>query len=172
MDRLLAHLPQEVPRVAARALNKTGVSAKAQALKMLATELGITQRVLRPCVFLQKARPAELTTVLGVKEKKPLPLIAIDPKAKQTPVGVSTRGPGGVRRTVPGAFIATMPSGHKGIFMRRGKARLPLRELTGPGISTLFAEVKLQQALAKTVEERWPVVLAQEINYIRIRQRG
>ena len=174
VDKLLAQLPRkDLSCAAARALNKTAVSAKAVAIKTLATQIGITQRQVRPSLFLHKANPGQLTAVLGVLSAKPLPLLALDPKAKQTPSGVSTRGPGGVRRTIPGAFIATMPTGHRGIFMRRGKARLPLRELTGPSISKVFLETKVQQAVAKTVEERWPIVLAQEINYyMHIRQRS
>lgn len=172
VDRLLAEVPRDVPRVIARALNKTSLSAKAQALKTLATELGSTQRVLRSCIYLCKASPVQLTAVLGVEERKPLPLIALDPKAKETLVGVSYRGPGGLRRTVPAAFIARMPSGHRGIFMRRGKARLPLRELTGPSISKVFGQPNVQEQLARVVEQRWPVVLAQEVNYALLRQIG
>jgi hypothetical protein len=37
----------------------------------------------------------------------------------------------GKRTLVKGAFVATMKSGHVGIFRREGKARLPIKELRG-----------------------------------------
>jgi hypothetical protein len=45
--------------------------------------------------------------------------------------GVSVEVNTGKRTLVRGAFIATMKSGHVGIFRRRGAARLPIQELLG-----------------------------------------
>lgn len=50
---------------------------------------------------------------------------------RQTKKGVSVEVNRGKRTLVKGAFIATMASGHRGVFMRKGKARLPIRELLG-----------------------------------------
>ncbi len=47
---------------------------------------------------------------------------------RQTGVGVTVRGWGSHK----GAFIATMRSGHTGVFVRSGSARLPIKELWGP----------------------------------------
>lgn len=47
--------------------------------------------------------------------------------AKQTSAGVSVRG----RGSYPHAFLAGMESGHRGVMMRVGKSRLPIRELFG-----------------------------------------
>lgn len=71
-----------------------------------------------------------------------VPLIAYPHKQTPRPVGPKSKRrnrPGGVRvevnkgkRTlVKGAFVATMRSGHKGIFVRTGAKRLPIRELLG-----------------------------------------
>jgi hypothetical protein len=43
-------------------------------------------------------------------------------------VGLPVRGK---RALLKGAFVATMKSGHVGIFRREGKARLPIEELRG-----------------------------------------
>ena len=52
---------------------------------------------------------------------------------RQTRRGVSVATTPGQRKLVGGAFAAKMPrSGHEGIFVRRGAARLPIRELLGP----------------------------------------
>lgn len=65
------------------------------------------------------------------------------------------------RHTFPGAFDATMRSGHRSIFVRTGKGRLPLEEKLvsidiAPGV------VAEAQAQART---RLSDVLLQELNY-------
>ncbi len=57
-----------------------------------------------------------------VAKAKPLPLIAFG--ARQTTSGVSVEVTKGKRATVAHAFLATMASGHKGVFMRRGPKRI------------------------------------------------
>lgn len=59
--------------------------------------------------------------------------------ARQTRKGVSIEVEPGKRFVVPGAFMATLThggrggggAGHKGVFIRKGKQRLPIRELLG-----------------------------------------
>ena len=48
--------------------------------------------------------------------------------ARQTRRGVTVRG----RGSYASAFIAQMKSGHRGVMMREGSSRLPIRELFGP----------------------------------------
>ena len=99
LQQLLKQLPRDiVPLASARALNKTGVLAKSVAVKTVATKIGITQKEVRPFIGLQKAHRLCLDAVLFVAKAKRLPLIKIDPKAKQSATGVTYRGPGGVRR--------------------------------------------------------------------------
>lgn len=57
-----------------------------------------------------------------VAKAKPLPLIAFG--ARQTKTGVSVEVTKGSRRILRHAFIATMASGHKGVFMREGPKRI------------------------------------------------
>lgn len=64
-------------------------------------------------------------------------------------------------------FIATMPSGHRGIFQRRGKARLPIVEMMGPFLSSVYSNTP---GLAEQVEgESAGVVIAEldrQIQYL------
>ncbi len=48
---------------------------------------------------------------------------------RQVRRGVSVAINKGQRTLVAGAFVATLRSGHKGVFLRRGAKRLPIREL-------------------------------------------
>jgi hypothetical protein len=85
-----------------------------------------------------------------VAKGKPLPLIAFG--ARQTRAGVSVEVTKGKRSIINAAFIATMQSGHKGVFMRRGpkriaskgryagKMRQPIYELFTATISSALAK--------------------------------
>jgi hypothetical protein len=158
---------QHLPVATFRALNKTATSAKSVAVKLVAAQMGIAQKEVRPSIALQKAQLRMLDAVLSATRNKRLPLIKIDGKATQGPSGVTYRGPGNIRRNIPHAFLALMPSGHRGIFKRLGKARLPILELSGPSIYYVFKQPLVQNALEKVVKERWPVCFEQELHFLR-----
>jgi hypothetical protein len=72
--------------------------------------------------------------------------------------GVSYKLGGQGKQRVPNAFIATMPSGHRGVFVRamgahgplqgslarlaKSGGRLPIRELAGPSLGHVFARYR------------------------------
>lgn len=58
-----------------------------------------------------------------------VPLVAYP--HRQTKKGVSVEVNRGKRTLVKGSFKATMKSGHKGVYRRRGTQRLPIDELRG-----------------------------------------
>lgn len=68
----------------------------------------------------------------------PMPLIAFP--HSQTRRGVSVMVNAGSRKLVKGAFIATMKSGHEGVFVRTGKARLPIKELFSTRVTDVFKD--------------------------------
>lgn len=84
---------------------------------------------------------ADMSWALNVSGQ-PVPLIAYPHREVAGRTGKRGMGPrsmGGVsvevntgkRTLVRGAFVATMANGHRGIFRRRGSARLPIEELLG-----------------------------------------
>lgn len=73
-----------------------------------------------------------------VVSNAPVPLGAYP--ARQIKKGVSVAVNKGKRSVVSGAFLATMKSGHQGIFRRKGKARLPIEELWSTRISDVFRD--------------------------------
>lgn len=93
---------------------------------------------------------------------RPIPMGAYP--IRQTRTGVTVQINRGASKLVRGAFIATMKSGHRGVFMRRGKARLPLKELYSSRISDVvrdtgflpeveaFARVKFQSAFRRLLQ--------------------
>jgi hypothetical protein len=59
------------------------------------------------------------------------------------PIGISYKiKKGGKREIIKSAFIATMKSGHQGVFKRTGKSRLPIQEKFGPSIGLVFDRAK------------------------------
>lgn len=59
---------------------------------------------------------------------------------RQTKRGVAVEVNRGSRSLVPSAFVAQMRSGHAGIFLRRGKPRLPIREAFTTRVADAFRD--------------------------------
>lgn len=153
-----------LPKVTANALNKTAQSAKSVVIKTIAMEASLKQQDVRPLIALTRAYPKQLFVILRALSDKRLPLIRIDPRAKQGNMGVTYRSPKGPR-LIPHAFLATMPSGHRGIYKRVGIQRLPIQELFGPSIAAVFKQPSVQAAAEKTVLARWPVCCEQALRF-------
>ncbi len=75
----------------------------------------------------------------------PVPLGAYP--SRQVKKGVSVAVNKGKRSILVGAFIATMKSGHQGIFRRKGKGRLPIEELFSTRISDVFNDTGMLPAV-------------------------
>ena len=76
--------------------------------------------------------------------------------ARQTKRGVSILVNKGKRKLVPKAFVATMKSGHTGVFLREGKARLPIKHALSSRVSDVFRN----PGLADAVQTRGGEVMA------------
>lgn len=79
-----------------------------------------------------------------------------DYPSRQTRKGVSVAVNNGKRKVVKSAFLATMTSGHQGVFVRTGKSRLPIKEL----FSTTIADVFGDDGMIPAVQNRAQSVFA------------
>lgn len=166
VETLIYHLQKNVLPVAApRALNKSVKAGQSVGVKQIAKDIGIKQGLVRKALKMVKAHRHCHRAILQVTHNKRLTILQIDPQAKQLDSGVRYRL-GQKRQLIPQAFIAVMKSGHQGVFKRIGKSRLPIRELKGPGISHVFMKEAIQQAICETVENRWPLCLKHEIDFL------
>lgn len=151
------------PRLA-RALNRSRDSAKTFMVRALADDMGLQQKDLRPSVLTKDAVPQRLVATMSASLKR-LPLIRFG-AVQLKRAGVRARI-GSNRKTYPGAFIATMPSGHRGVFQRRDKARLPIDEKHGPSIGHVFdkhapaAAARATEQLTKNVQTEVRYLLRQ-----------
>jgi hypothetical protein len=161
-----------------RALNKTAITARADAARNIRDAgYGIKVSSVKGAISIRRANNQDLKAIVTATGN-PIPLINYG--ARQTSKGVSVNVKNG-RKVIAHAFIATMASGHKGVFarlgkthkkvMRRGKSYwsgLPIDELFGPSIPTAFANGAVQDAVKTAIEERFPVVLRQELKFIGV----
>jgi hypothetical protein len=111
---------------------------------------GLMKKDVRKAVRLRRASYRRLQAAIRIYNRL-MPLVWFH--ARQTKKGVTFRAPPGAdwaldykggrkgRFLVERAFIARMPRGHVGVFLRRGKKRLPIDELFGPSPMAVFEGV-------------------------------
>lgn len=169
IERQLAAVPRALPKVMSRALNRTATSARTATSRSLAKQTGLKVKDVRSRIRIERASYSHWRSAIRVSTER-LPLLAF--RARQTRRGVSYRTDSG-GEMLPHAFIATMSSGHRGVFKRRTAARLPIVELRGPSLGQVFsdadaetqrlytqARAKLEKNIAEQVklivQRRWP----------------
>ena len=161
-----------------RALNKTADQVKVQASREV-RDAGYALKMadIKGALRVRRANQGNLRASV-IASGRPIPLIKYG--ARQTAKGVTVNVKSG-RKLIPGAFIATMPSGHRGVFVREpggkhkkvskaGKVawhQLPIRELYGPSIPDGLANKAVQQSLQRFIADRFPKLLTHEHTWLR-----
>jgi hypothetical protein len=173
---LLTGVRNGLPKVVTRAINRTATSARSRAVKALAKETGRKQKDLRLDVRLLRASWTKWRARLFF-DSRGIPLRDLNPR--QTRKGVTYAGKDG-RTLLARGFIATMPSGYEGVFVRSTRGgnmvgRLPIWEpqeksaaLTAEETGVL-RDVELFSAreLEKQIDSQLRGVLAQQAAGLR-----
>ena len=129
LDRLFKGAADSVDKILARALNDTGKKIRSMIVKKAAKILPYKQKFIRARVWFRKANRKKLAVrVTAGKYGWPLFLVGTP---KQAPAGVRLKKLG----VIPHSFIGEMPTGHRGIFVRKGRTRLPIQELFSDSIT-------------------------------------
>ena len=120
-SRRIGRLMREHDHIIAMALNRAGRSGRTETIRTLADFLNVPQRTLRKRIRLYGARwnRKPIRSSIWVGTKKPI-------KAGELRGQVSLSASGHVKigkRIYRQAFPATMPGGHRGIFVRKPGAR-------------------------------------------------
>lgn len=149
-DKAIKRVADRYPQAVRRALTRAGSSARVVMVREIAKDLGIKQgdvqpAVAQPQIVVQQDFVSARIVATGAR----IGLYKF--RARQTKTGVTARLPGGAGM-YPGAFIATMASGHVGVFKRRGQTRLPIVELFGPSVPKVF-EKYIPMGLARGREQ-------------------
>jgi hypothetical protein len=150
------------------ALNKSAVSVRAEAARLIrkrypgfkAGEIKKSMRIVRAT----RERPVAKIVVKGRRT----PLIAFSAKPRRRGVSVSIT----TRKLVRGAFIATMKSGHTGVFWRsgkfgrRGNRKLErIEQLTSLSVPQTIEQEVVLDGLRKFALERYRIELVREIKF-------
>lgn len=148
------------------AVNDTARQVRTRSARDVAKGMGMTRKNVDKAIVIRPySQPDTLTaTVRG--RGVPLPLMQF--AAKQTRKGVTAKAWGN-RKLYPGTFIATMKSGHQGVFRRTSKARLPIKELYGSGVAQVMAQEAVSENLQAYGAERLSAnTMRQLTRYLRI----
>lgn len=194
-EKLLNRFSKDVrERVVKTSLSKMAAQAKTQAATSIKDEYKINVRTIKKALNIKVGSGSKLEAAIEV-EGKPLPLYAFGPRAYGGKPGWPKRGKkqkhkeGGVsvkikgkRIKVPHAFIATMKSGHKGVFARgswsSGKGskqsfgnfkydveRLPIQELKTFSLPQAFSNKVVYAEVVKVIRLKFPKILEHEIEW-------
>lgn len=159
-----------------RALNKTAEQARtAASQEVRSAGYNIKASAIKKSFSIKRASSGNLVVTLKATGR---PIGLINYGARQTKSGVSVQVKSG-RKVLRHAFIATMPSGHKGVFERTGKQHkkvirngkilrtgLPIKEMFGPSIPQSLANEAVEKALVAKIRQKFPQVLKHELAFI------
>ncbi len=171
---------KEASKAASRALNRTAARVRTYGARAIRDAgYGIKVSDIKRQIKVIKASPSILAATV-VASGRSIPLIQY--AARQTSDGVSVNVKNG-RRTVRHAFLQTMHSGHRGVFIRRdahtttkGVSRrrigqrtrhgLPIDELYGPGIPAAFANEAVQHQLVEQTTTFFPIEMRRQLQHV------
>lgn len=158
-------------RAAKRALRKAGKTAmrdmRSEAGKIVRHEKRIKAKPVRRAISVRTTKVSDFPMEWGIEiDGKPVSLMAYP--TRQTRKGVTTavnRGQG--RTLIAGGFIATMTSGHEGVFLRETRARIPITEQLGSRPQDVLRKTgraeKVQARGARVLSERFPPLFDLEL---------
>lgn len=159
-------LPPRLQRATVRSLNRAIGSASTFMSRAIAKNMAMKVGDVKKAFTLQQATTDRLNASLNASSYTRLPLIQFNASGPEPSRG---RGRGvsyslqGGRKTIPNAFIATMQSGHRGVFVRVGKSRLPVRELYGPSLGHVFDVYRVEGQ--QKAEDSFETNFAHEIEF-------
>lgn len=162
------------------AINKVLRSCRTEANRLLRESYRLSKSDIDKVMSLKLSTGSNLTGQLIVGGQR-FKLYAFP--SRQLKIGVKVTITKRSPKTLPHRFIATMQSGHTGIFQRKGDKRRmtkgrykealrqPVVELMGPSVAQLFASKKIIERLKALVKEKLPEVFAHEFEYYLSREQ-
>lgn len=150
----IQRLEAQMPVAIVRALNKSIASGRTIMAREMSQDLGLKVGTVRDAIKVKEASQGRLEAKLATTMKR-IPLSEFSPTGPDPSRG---KGRGityrmqGQRKLLPHAFFARMASGHRGVFLRKGKARLAIREAFGPSLGHVFIKFR-PMGIARCAEQ-------------------
>lgn len=168
-----------IEKATVRALNRTATTVRAEAAKAIRARYNIKSSEAKDRIKVTPANKFRLQAVITASGRR-TPLILFDAKMAARASGKRGIAAGDVtvrvlqasgRKVVKGSigrrpFIATMKSGHVGVFVRTGGRRLPIRELFSVSLPQAFTQRAILAALRQVIAERFPVEMRRQTQYL------
>lgn len=140
MRRFVRDMPAAGRRTMARSMNKAITMTRTMAAREISGRRNILVGRAKKELRLQRAsasRPVAAIHASGY----PIPLIDVKGAKRQTKRGVVAKIEAGEPgHLFEGAFIATMKSGHIGVFRREQSHNLPIREIRLPSVAATMVQ--------------------------------
>ena len=171
IERQLKGIPGAMPTVMSRGINRTAGPALTQIIREMAASLNLKSKAIREKVDLKKATRSRWTATIKLSGRR----IALKEfGARQTRRGVSYKiQKSGAKQQIESAFIATMSSGHTGVFKRKGKSRLPVQELRGPSLGRAFEGAEsLVRRVTEDTRKNLAMQIDKQVKYILEKRRS
>lgn len=157
-----AAYPAKASQAMVRAMNRSIASGRTAMVRAITADTGLKSRDVRDAIVMREATLNRPEAKLAASLER-LPLSKFDAHGPEPSRGqgrgVSYRLPTG-RGRIDDAFIATMRSGHRGVFKRIGPSvrksprgwtkNLPIEELHGPSLGKVFAKFR-QMGIDRTL---------------------
>lgn len=158
-------------KAAMRAVNRTADNANTVMVRAVSEDMGLAQNVVRPKISIQRAVESRLAATLFASATR-IKLIAFGARGPQPSrgkgSGVTAKLPPPGAGRYPHAFIAQVHGSgggsHLGVFERKGRGRLPVRELQGPSVAQSF-EHHAQEGIDRAAE-MLPINMAHEVSFL------
>jgi len=183
-ERAIAELGDAAPRVLARTLNRSLGEIRTLVKRGIAADLGLAVGQVDKSLGEVRATFGHLVATLRVTGRQ-IPLIDFKARGPEPSRGrgrgVTYRIGQGGRSVIPDGFIATMKSGHRGVFVRVGESarksrgawstNLPIGEAHGPSIPHVLGRQWIAQAWQERGDEIVLKNLTHETDYA-LKQAG
>jgi hypothetical protein len=169
LKRQFAGLEKATTAAMVRSLNKTAVSVRAEAVKLIRGRRALKAKTIREAIAIRKATKALLIAEVIVSGR-PIPLREY--AARQTKRGVTVNVVGR-RQLVKPDGIPTFQIARFGnhVYVREGKKRLPIRKLYGPSLPSALGQQAIEAALVRiattTFRKRFREEMAFELRRAR-----
>ena len=173
----------------ARASNKAGNKTKTFAVRMLAKKYNFKIGTLKPMFRVSPRARKNNPTVAIMGRGARIPMIKVKGAKRQGARGVRFNAGGG-SKVHAHTFLATMESGHKGIFVRthkrggrrphrvspstgkRYRTQLGIRELTQPSPAHMITNAEASQEIFKFFTTDYPIQLRQQLDWEVTKSKG
>lgn len=161
-------MPVKVRKGNVRAINRAITSGRAVMAKFMASDTGLKSSDIKAALRIRNATIDNPAASIGTKQLDRIPLVKFGATGPEPSRG---RGRGvsakmqGARKRYKDAFLATMPTGHRGVYVRvAGAGRLPIKQLYGPSLGRVFAKYR-PEGVAR-ISEQYEKELAHELKRI------